>query len=369
MKILLCTPQPISHYLGISRVLIDLKVELVKLGHDVHIIGPIEVGLKNTDFASMEFRALYTKALKDYLIAHSIDYDVVEYDHEFLPFDRSTFPSKPLFVARTVLLVQHTEFIKPKKPWSLRSFVGSFLRYFQFKKRLSDSWKTVLNADLINVPNHHDKKQLIELGIPSNKVCVIPFGLSADRLEHFNETSSKAPFEHKICFLGSFDYRKGASHFGPVFREIRRQLGDVKLLLLGCGGMLQDRDDILKFFAEEDHAAIETVFKFEREKVGEYLKHCSLGIYPSYMEGFPFGILEMLTAYLPVIAFDAPGASMMLGTDDLVDVGDEAALIKWVVNLLSDNALLESKRLQAHQSSIEFTWQMVAEKTLENYKR
>ena len=39
----------------------------------------------------------------------------------------------------------------------------------------------------------------------------------------------------------------------------------------------------------------------------------SAGAFPSHCEGFPFGVLEMLAAGLPVVAYRAPGAPMMIG--------------------------------------------------------
>lgn len=369
MKILFCTPQPISHYLGISRVLIELKKELELSGHNVELIGPLEMGLANTNFASLEFRKVYTRTLKNYLIKNAHLYDVVDYDHEFLPFDRSLFAAKTLFVARTVLLVQHIKFIKPKKNFSFRSFVGEKLRHGHFKKRLFDSWKTLVNADLINVPNHHDAKRLIELGINKDKIVTIPFGLSTDRIAHFNNLKACTPATPKVCFLGSFDYRKGASHFGTTFNKIKKMNPETKLLLLGCGGLFSSRESVLKFFNKADHDSIETVFKFEREKIADYLSDCSLGIYPSYFEGFPFGILEMLLAYLPVVAFDAPGASMMLSAEDLVPVGDENKLSQWVIELLNNSKKLAYKREQAHHLALKFTWTDIAQKTVAAYSR
>ncbi len=368
MKFLFCTPQPISHYLGISRVLIDLKNELESSGHEVDLVGPLEIGMKNTNFASLEFRSQYTAQLKDYLIKNADQYDVVDYDHEFLPFDRNIFSKKPLFVARTVLLIQHIQSIHPKKPWSFRSIIGKWLRKKHFNIRLKDSWITLCQADLINVPNTYDKELLVSLGINSEKICVIPFGLSKERVAHFAKTNSVLPRESKICFLGSFDYRKGAAHFGSIFREVRINHPKTKLLLLGCGGLFSNREMVLKFFDKKDHDSIETVFKFEREKVGEYLKDCSLGLYPSYMEGFPFGILEMLLAYLPVVAFDAPGASMMLPPENLVPVADELSMASWINDLLSDQTKLAVKRSEAHDKASTFTWKLVAQMTVESYK-
>jgi len=46
-------------------------------------------------------------ALRDHLRAHAHRYDVVEYEHDRLPFPRSDLPPDTLLVARSVLLIHH----------------------------------------------------------------------------------------------------------------------------------------------------------------------------------------------------------------------------------------------------------------------
>ena len=49
----------------------------------------------------------FPPVLRDFLRRSAADYDVVEYDHTYLPYPRSDFPRGPLFVARCVLLHHH----------------------------------------------------------------------------------------------------------------------------------------------------------------------------------------------------------------------------------------------------------------------
>jgi glycosyltransferase involved in cell wall biosynthesis len=368
MKILLCTPQPISQYLGVSRVLIELQSQMIKSGHDVTLIGPKELGITEEKFTNQDYRINYQNKLREYLINNADLYDVVDYDHEFLPFDRSEFCKDTLFVTRTVLLTQHLRHINPPRPFSLRRFIGQIKSSKKRTKRLSDADLTILNADLINVPNKQDAEYLIKNGTPKNKICVIPYGISDQRREDFRKCASTPPNSLKIVFLGSFDYRKGAMDFSYIINEILKSKPDAKFLFLGTKGLFNSKEEILNFFEPKSHKHIEVIMSFKREEIGEYLKECSLGIYPSYMEGFPFGILEMQTAYIPVYAYDSPGAGMMLPSCNLSPPGDKEDLaFKIIEHIKKKNT--KQKRQEVFQSSLQFNWKSVCQTTIEIYKK
>jgi len=54
------------------------------------------------------------------------------------------------------------------------------------------------------------------------------------------------------------------------------------------------------------------------------------------VEGFLFGVLEMLVAVVPVIAYDAPGPHVMLPPEYSVPVGVVGDLADRVCDLLTD---------------------------------
>jgi glycosyltransferase involved in cell wall biosynthesis len=341
---------------------------MVDLGHDVTLIGPLELGITKEKFTDLDYRTNYQNSLKTYLQLNAEQYDVVDYDHEFLPFSRSEFTPNTLFTTRTVLLTQHLRHIKPPKPFSFRSTLGRVRNFYKLQKRLTDADLTVKNADLINVPNQKDAQYLITQGIPSSKVCVIPYGISETRKNDFRACLPAPPPSLKVVFLGSFDYRKGAMDFNYIFNELVSSYPDIKLLLLGTKGLFTNKNQILNFFDEKIHKNIEVVMSFTREDIGEYLKDCSVGIYPSYMEGFPFGILEMLSSYIPVFSYDAPGAGMMLPKNHLANPGDKSELAKKVISYIQNDDHT-TKRINAHDSVSKFNWKDISITTINNYKR
>ena len=367
MRILFCSPQPITHYLGISRVLIELSKELNQQGHDTRIIGPEDLGLDGTNFTNEKYKIQYREKLKKYILNHSQEFDIIDYDHEFLPFDRSLFPKEITLVARTVLLTQHLEEIQIPKKKTIRSFLGKIKNRKHFKERISTADKTVLNADILNVPNKRDKDLLIKKGIDKEKIVVIPYGYSEERLNDFTQCKALPPKQQKIAFLGTFDYRKGAMHFNSIFKKIKKSMPDIEFKIIGAKGLFQTKEEILSFFDQSLHSSIEIILTFKREEIGDYLEDCTLGIYPSYIEGFPFGIIEMQLAYLPVIAFDSPGADMMLKESFRVPVGNEILFSEKIIDTLK-NSQLEVLRSDARKDVSHFTWSYVAQETINHYQ-
>ena len=92
-----------------------------------------------------------------------------------------------------------------------------------------------------------------------------------------------------------------------------------------------------------------------------------MGFFPSYLEGFPFAVLEMLAASLPVVAYDVPGPRMMLDRDDLVAAGDADAMAGRIAALLRDPlALIEAQR-EARRRAERFRWEDIASSTASVY--
>jgi glycosyltransferase involved in cell wall biosynthesis len=75
----------------------------------------------------------------------------------------------------------------------------------------------------------------------------------------------------------------------------------------------------------------------------------------------------MLAAALPVVAYDAPGASMMLSPEYLVARGDAAELSQKVTRLLTQPERLRSARAWAKARSADFSWERSARATSDLY--
>jgi glycosyltransferase involved in cell wall biosynthesis len=147
-------------------------------------------------------------------------------------------------------------------------------------------------------------------------------------------------------------------------KHIIKSVPDVSFRLLGT---VRSEDDVLAFFQQEDRGRLEIIPQYNPDKLPGLLAPCSVGIFPSYIEGFGFGVLEMLAASIPVIAYNSPGPPMMLPPDWLVPRGDTRAMSARVVDLLLDNRRLIQARAEAKRRSEEFCWKTIARQTSEIY--
>jgi glycosyltransferase involved in cell wall biosynthesis len=362
MRILFCSRTHLSKELGASKVLIELAEEMEQLGWQCTLISPSDIA------SGLNGNEDYCAQLRRYLIKYADKYDVVEYDHGHLPYPRSDFPAGPLFVARSVLLGHHFKKISIPRDKSIKGRVRSLMfernEAAQRRRRTERAMATVREADLVNVANADDQAELIKCGVSVEKIVVIPYGMSRARLIEFDAVSDATPREPVVVFVGTFDNRKGATDFPRIVQEISRAVPNVGFRLLGT---YRDRAGVMNHFPRKLRSRIEVVPRFDADELPGLLSGGSVGIFPSYVEGFGLGVLEMLAASIPVIAYDCPGPPEMLPADYLVRPGDWSAMSAKVIDLLRDEKGLAATRRWARQRSQQFRWQSIAQTTSEHY--
>src|SRR5271166_3731168 len=184
MRILFCCPTPVTPTLGASKVYLDASEGFRRAGWDATVIGPEEVaGEPPGDMFTQPPR------LRDYLRRHASEFDVVEYEHNRLPFPRSGFPSGPLMVARSVLLAHWLASIRiPPRP-GVRPRISQLLKGWWDRRWMRHViWQadlTLAAADFISVCNLAERDVLVEHGHSADKICAFPYGLFPERLAAF----------------------------------------------------------------------------------------------------------------------------------------------------------------------------------------
>jgi len=370
MKILFCSPTRLDRTLGAPKVIIELAEGLTKLGCDCELIGPKDItdGLIDGRHDPKRFAA----ALRQHLLKVAANYDAVDYDHEYLPYDRNEFPGSCLMVARSVLLHYHFSQIKIPQPNNPRAVAGRMLRHLQSRGQRKENRSladlTGKQADLFLTLNSQDKTALIKAGYDGSKVAVVGLGLHPERFAALGRASLEVPAEPKIAFVGTFDYRKGCLDIPKIAAGVISAVPNAKFKLIGTYGLFKDEAEVLAHFPAGLRANVEVIPRFAPEELPGLLDKCSAGIFPSYIEGFGFGVLEMLAAGLPVIAYDAPGPPDILPPDMLVPRGDFRAMSAAMVGLLKDSQKLGSARVGARERAKSFTWIRAAQQTLGAYE-
>jgi glycosyltransferase involved in cell wall biosynthesis len=368
MRILFCCPTPVTSRLGASKVYIEAAEGFRRVGWDATVVSPEEVaGGRPGD--------LFTQPplLREYLVRNASGFDVVEYDHHQLPYPRTDFPSEPLFVARSVMLTHWSASMRmPPRP-GLRPRIGWLLKGLREQQRARQLVRqgdlTLAAADLINLCNAAERDLLIRHGLPADKIRVFPFGLFPERLAAFRADPASLPDKPVIGFVGTFDPRKGMRDFPALLEGVTRLHPSVTLRLIGTAGLVPDETALRHYFPQRLRSQLEIRLRYDPEELPDLLAGVSVGVFPSILEGFPFGVLEMLAAGLPVVAYDAPGPPEMLLPEYLVPVGAVRELADRLGDILSDPDRLRVARLWARTRADEFRWEAIATRTAEAYTR
>lgn len=354
---------------GYSRVVRGVTHGLRRLGHDVRLLGADD--LVPVPNAWTNARRYLIEAHRRYIQEHAREFDVVDYDHEMLPYPRGEFDPNVLMVARSALLAQHEERIKIPTRLTLRSVASKIVRgpaaAAARRERIRVADATVRNADLVNVSNQHDRVLLEERGLAPERIVVLPYAVAPEIRASFVPRIDP-PRSPEIVFLGTFDYRKGGTHMPALLRRVAREIPAVRLRILGSKGLFATRESVLSFFPSDLRGRVEVVPTFDPVLLPALLADASLGVFPSYWEGFPFAVLEQMSAGIPVIAFDAPGAPMIVPKHLLVPPGDARRMSDLAIDLLRDRERLRMERQRAADIAKTFEWEDIAKRTLVAYE-
>lgn len=344
---------------GAARVYLDIANALNALGHEATVWGIESICDEKKYFSLRDEKeriSYYSHCLKEKLLPLKNEFDIIDFDYRFFSFKREEYSKDILFIARSVLLWHHLEKIDVPTLPRIRSYIGKFVKYFKRKKELQ--WKisnmnqVFLEADYVNVSNSLDKELLVERGLAEEKILLFHYGLRSDELEAYKKVK-KSPSK-EICFIGTFDPRKGAREFPKIVRSIRSQDSGIKFLLLGTRSIFYDENSVLEFFDKRDREFIKIVPKFIPTDLPELIKKSSLGIFPSYYEGFGYGVIEMMASGMPVLAYDCPGPHDILPSECLFEIGDWEALTKKGLQLLEDDECYEKMKSYCEKNLEDF---------------
>lgn len=365
MRILFCCPVTPDPRYGAAKVYVEVAAAFRRLGWDAELIGPNEVG------APAHTRE-YQVALRDHLRERAGGFNVVEYEHDKLPFPRGTFPRGPLFVARSVLLVHQVLAARiPPRPGP-RGWIGHALfgrsRRRALERIVADATVTCREADLVNVPTADDRDELARHGIDPARVAIFPYALTAERRAELGRAVPAAA-PPTVAFVGTFDPRKGMRDFPAIVAGVCDRVPGARFRLIGTRGMLRTADEVLAAFPRRLRARIAVTPTFAPNELPGLLSGCSAGVFPSAVEGFPFGVLEMLAAGLPVVAYRAPGPSAMLSDEMLVPRNAPAGVADKLVRLLTDADARSAASDQARIRAMEFRWDDIARRTADEFER
>ena len=181
-------------------------------------------------------------------------------------------------------------------------------------------------ADLILGNSIGVKDDLLALcKVPKNKIKVINNACDLEFITSKSKERIEAKYEPiftdpVIVNIGSFKESKGQWHLIKIFAQLKNELSNVKLVILGDGKLRNYLTGLagqlgLRVYSSwdqksEESSNIENIedhdiyFLGFQENPFSVLKRSSIFVLPSLWEGFPNVLLEAMAVGLPVIAAD-----------------------------------------------------------------
>ena len=227
-----------------------------------------------------------------------------------------------------------------------------------FLERFSAKWK-----DIIIVNNANDLKQAEELKIkPRHKVVLIYNGIDVYKF-------SLLPAEEARLKL----FEKIAKYSGKIF-QVENIIGTIANfyptkgleVLIESADDFKDRDDVafiiigdgpekdkLKNLIKEKGLEKKVFLLGRLGNASSYLPAFNLFVLPSHKEGFPWALIEAMSAKLPVIATRVGAVPEIIEDSKngfIVDPEKSEQISEKIKLILSDDHLKQELSIQAHQT-------------------
>lgn len=215
------------------------------------------------------------------------------------------------------------------------------------------------------------KQDLIDIGIPANRVSTIyngiDFSTSYAKGDLTREQLGLQQDDFVIAMVARLHPIKGHEE---VFQAIQNlQNPNAKLLLIGDG----PEREVLKKKAEDLNITNQVHFLGFRDDVPDIYQISDVGLLASYSESFPLALLEAAREQTPVIATNVGGIPHMLeDTGWIIPPKDANAITNALQEATQENQTgkLQQRGEDFHQhASHNFSLEQLAEATKKMYKK
>ncbi|UCD14102.1 MAG: glycosyltransferase family 4 protein [Thermoplasmatales archaeon] len=212
-------------------------------------------------------------------------------------------------------------------------------------------------ADKIIAVSHFTKRVIVEkYGINPDKITVVH-----NAVYPIGESEKKKI----VLFLGRLTIQKGPEFFLKAAKKVLKH-EDTRFVVAGVGDMLPD------LISQAINLGISNRVIFTGKLTEEEVKHIykisSIYVMPSVSEPFGITALEAISAGTPTIVSKTAGVSEVFRNCLKVDFWDTDEMANKIIALLRYDALRKTMSEQSKQEIELFTWDRVAEKTVDVYR-
>jgi glycosyltransferase involved in cell wall biosynthesis len=214
-------------------------------------------------------------------------------------------------------------------------------------------------------------------GLPASRLLLMPYGIPLAELD--TPLSREEARERLVVSglvmgaVGRLEEQKGHVHLLAALPEVRREIPELLVLLVGEGRLQEDLRRQVQFLGLQDTVR----FLGTRRDLPEIYRALDLFVQPSLWEGLPLALLKAMGAGLPVVATGVSGSmeAVLDGVNGrLVAPGDPQALAQAILELARQPQERQRLREAARQTvkdrySLEAMLRRLEELYLELYRQ
>jgi len=252
---------------------------------------------------------------------------------------------------------------------TLRGVIIPRYRLRRFRKRLIDA---LTHASTVISVDRRMADIALELGVPAERVHVIPNGVDATFFQTLPREQARARLglsqdARIVVSVGSLEPRKAHE---SVIEALANLDGPVRLIVIGKEIDDGSRLKMLRQLAADRGIGDRVVFTGRQppETVSMYLNAADVSVLASLWEGCPNVVIESLACGTPVVATDVGAVRDLVRpgeTGEIVPVGDKGALRAALCGVLAR----EWSREQVRQSVAGRSWDTVAGEVLAVFEK
>jgi glycosyltransferase involved in cell wall biosynthesis len=246
---------------------------------------------------------------------------------------------------------------------------------FPLKKSAFSHRKYTRDIDAIIAISEGVRNVLLDSGIPSSLVHVIPSGIDFSPFEEvtprdfLRKEFSFAPDDFLVGIVAALEDHKGHTYLIQASKILREQAPKIKIIVVGTGSLSFVLDQQVRELGVEDIV----FFLGFREDVPRILASLDLFVLSSHLEGLGSSLLDAMASRLPVVATQVGGIPEVVIHEEtglLVPPRNPEALAKDILMLYRDREL--AARLGQNGYEVvhkKFSAEAMAAKIIDLYER
>jgi phosphatidylinositol alpha-mannosyltransferase len=366
LKIALVSPYDLAYPGGVANHIFALEREFIKMGHQVKLIAPASRGANSDErliclgrawptpssgsVARITFTPWMASMVKPVLEREK--FDVIHLHEPLVPM-----------LCTTILRLSRAATVGTFHAMDSRGYTVWKPFTFLFLKK----WFRKLNGRIaVSKP----AREFINGHFPA-EYRIIPNGVD---LEHF---SPKVPPKEEfgdgkinILFVSRLEKRKGVNHLLNAYRQVRQQVGNCRLILVGPSTRWsrQYEEEIAKQGLDD---VVFTGFVPQAE-LPRYYQTADIVCSPATgRESFGLILLEAMAMSKPIVASNIDGYASVAthnGEALMVPPRNEAELAEALIKLATDAGLRQEMGARGKLKAAEYSWERIARRVMDYYK-